>query len=1414
MEKAAGLPGSFVGDPVFEPMFDWERAPETMLNLSSSLLDGELVDAMNSPPSALRAYRFDSKWRPYVHQVSAWKALKDTPPRSVIVTSGTGSGKTECFLVPILDELVRESRSQGQLVGVRALFLYPLNALINSQRDRLRAWSARFGGRVRFCLYNGDTPETAKRSLQAEAPEQVLSRDVLRSAPTPILVTNGTMLEYMLVRSADRAIVDQSLGRLRWIVLDEAHTYIGSQAAELSLLLRRVLNAFRVNNEDVHFIATSATIGSAGDPEARSRLQRFLADVAGLPLERVVVVEGSRSLPPISEVAGSSREPIIPESLQQLSPTERFARVSSDVRCRKIRRALFDSGALTLSDITKLYAGEKESSNKQARTETLALLDSCASARSAEGEFFLPMRAHIFHRTQGGLWACCNPACLGRKGTVLDDPSWAFGQVFVERHERCSQCDALVFEITLCVECGEEYLPAEEHMTGDGRYFVQPRVQIRDEDDFELDIESDEESDEDQESEKEGMIVPQLRLLERRSVTPRNRLTFDPHSGQIFPEKSGVEAEIQLPDPESGFRCHRCGNKASKRREEILRPMREGAAFLLGVAIPAILERVAPDSRGSAEKPFGGRRLLTFSDSRQGTARFALRAELESERNYMRSLIYHQVVSARRGATRAEIEGARKVVADLEKAVETYPALESTLRQKRLELERAETPGSGYIPWRELVEALQKTSEIRVWMQSLRENLPREKQSASDVAHFCLLRELMRRPKRQNSLETLGLVKVDYDFIEKINKSILPAEWKARGLSLQQWRDFLKIAVDFVVRGRSAVDVPQDFLNWMGSPIRTRFVVGPKAEAPARRAHRWPSVTGPGVRSRIVAAMLVALGLNIDDEGDRALLDHLLLEAWTQVQGSLKQFQDGRQLVLQDHVIVRQVINAWFCPITRRVLDTTLLGHTPYATAAFDYEATKCSVIQLPQLPFPFQLKETGEAVSVAEFGRWLEEDPQVQANRELGVWTEFSDRIASFASYFRVGEHSAQQSGNRLRELERLFKDGELNVLSCSTTMEMGVDIGGLSAVAMNNAPPSPSNYLQRAGRAGRRGENVALGLTLCQSSPHAEAVFADPLWPFRQKPYVSKVSLQNERIVRRHANAMVLSHFLKVLTSDLHALTAGWFFENVDNEGPSPVDIFLRWSEGPGTADHSLADGLRFLVRGTSMEGVEPTAILGRVGEQMRSLRDQWNIELGSLKEELAESGFTGTSDKMTPVQLAINSQLERISGEYLLKELTARAFLPGHGFPTNIVPFVPTTMADFARTTRRRLIGERAEREDNLGRRRGYPSRDIAMAIREYGPGCRVVLDGRIYDSKGVTLNWKIPAGDHEVRELQAFRHAWRCRSCGRSGAKPQRVEECPLCSSTKIEQHEYCSRPVSRWTSETFRIMTCPTVHTYR
>ncbi len=258
-DRPFGRTGSFLGDPTFEAVFGWRPSDVTMSGLTGSLLSEKLVTAMDAPPAALAGdYRFPKTQHPYTHQVESWEILSNSDPQSLVIASGTGSGKTECFMVPILDRLVRQSQEQqGRLTGVRALFLYPLNALINSQRERLRAWTHGFGENIRFCLYNGNTPERpGPAHIIHEYPSEVLDRRTLRSSSPPILVTNATMLEYMLVRTSDSPILALSKGKLEWVVLDEAHTYIGSQAAEAALLIRRVLFAFGVKPEDVRFIAT------------------------------------------------------------------------------------------------------------------------------------------------------------------------------------------------------------------------------------------------------------------------------------------------------------------------------------------------------------------------------------------------------------------------------------------------------------------------------------------------------------------------------------------------------------------------------------------------------------------------------------------------------------------------------------------------------------------------------------------------------------------------------------------------------------------------------------------------------------------------------------------------------------------------------------------------------------------------------------------------------------------------------------------------------------------------------------------------------------------------------------------------------------------------------------------------------
>lgn len=180
-----GQEGSLLADPVFESTFGWMPADETMEDLRDKLISSPLVDALSKAPV------------PFRHQLTAWRTILEDK-KSLLVSSGTGSGKTECFMVPVLEDLIRQQKSTRQsLTGTQAIFLYPLNALINSQQERLREWTRGFKGKIRFALYNGETRHTKYeiQEDQLKVPEQALSREAIYEAPPSIMVTNTTMLE-------------------------------------------------------------------------------------------------------------------------------------------------------------------------------------------------------------------------------------------------------------------------------------------------------------------------------------------------------------------------------------------------------------------------------------------------------------------------------------------------------------------------------------------------------------------------------------------------------------------------------------------------------------------------------------------------------------------------------------------------------------------------------------------------------------------------------------------------------------------------------------------------------------------------------------------------------------------------------------------------------------------------------------------------------------------------------------------------------------------------------------------------------------------------------------------------------------------------------------------------------------------
>lgn len=234
-----------LAEPVFQNTFPWTPAKETFGDLTH-LFDNDFIDKLDKIKGE---YEFPKNRNPYKHQINSWNTLLKEK-KSIAVTTGTGSGKTECFMLPVLHDLYENCKNEP---GVRAIFLYPLNALIGSQKKRMDAWVKALDG-LTYAVYNGNTPDgNTPANKRREAHPELIDRKDIRETPPQILFTNPSMLEYILVRDKDVSLLENSKGKLRWILLDEAHTLVGSAASEMALLIRRVVDAFEVDIKDLRF---------------------------------------------------------------------------------------------------------------------------------------------------------------------------------------------------------------------------------------------------------------------------------------------------------------------------------------------------------------------------------------------------------------------------------------------------------------------------------------------------------------------------------------------------------------------------------------------------------------------------------------------------------------------------------------------------------------------------------------------------------------------------------------------------------------------------------------------------------------------------------------------------------------------------------------------------------------------------------------------------------------------------------------------------------------------------------------------------------------------------------------------------------------------------------------------------------
>ncbi|PAQ12106.1 DEAD/DEAH box helicase [Mesorhizobium temperatum] len=1332
--------GALIPPPILEGAFPFVTADEPLDALSGNLLDGRTVGALVGDDSG-EGYSFPRKRFPYRHQTAAWRTLGGPKPKSAVISAGTGSGKTECFLVPLLDSLYRRNE---RVSGVEAIMLYPLNALIASQQERLDAWTKPAGGAIRYCLYNGNLRERLKANEQREAlsraPQTVPDRQTLRNEPPPLLVTNLTMLEYMLVRPQDRPILEASRGRLKWIVLDEAHTLVGSAAAEVALLLRRVMEAFEVDPATVRFVATSATIGEGADVEAK--LRRFLADIGGISLDNVVMITGDRQLPRRPAKGGAAPDAA---ALSALPPPALFDALGGHDPVWSLVEKLKDQS---------VTAEEFDQLGSRMGTDGEMLAMALTRAQSTARETLAPLRVHSFHRALPGLWCCTNPGC---PDTVGKD--WSAGRVLYEREENCPSCRMPVAELVSCNECGDAFMIAEEK----GDRLTPPRnVPPADEFLFETLRESTDAEAEDDTNEEEILLdMPSIRHCFSLSDAGLRPLFIDEKTGRTA--DGGGEGRYRLTSHGDGRgACPSCS--AKNRSGDKLYPFRFGAPFIIGNAAPMLLAAMPPSDKVAVpalpqippDLPASGRQLISFTDSRQGTARMAARLQIESERAFVRSFIYQAVqLKASGGGETEETARLRARIAQIKTRDGWQDDALFTSLVADCEKELATHTGNGTIRWPDLRESLADRIEVREWLPQVwgdRADIFKMSGSSatSQLANALLLREMLRRPRRANTPETMGLAQLLYPAVTRVVDA--PRNFLQRGATLDDWKAFLTCILIFSVRSPYAVAVTRDALRWIARKGYPKRLVSPGLEA-GHYQQAWPRASTSAKIPQVIELLRLGLGLNPGTKEDRMEMNDWLEKAWNQLLPLFPSNESGERALDFNLLELAPLKSANFCPVTRRIVDVAPFGLTPYARTAKD----RAEPINLPICPV-----SEGETARSA----FVETNETVTDLRTRGLWTDLHDRIALFSPYARSAEHSAQLSPSRLRRYEARFKGGEINFLNCSTTMEMGVDIGSVNGVMMTNVPPSIANYRQRVGRAGRRGQPLSLAFTFAKDRPLDREAFRAPASFLKRTIAAPRVALDSRPIVLRHVGAFLLGRFLSLHSGNAMSMKAGDFFGCPESPRSSrpvkaerPVALFFNWLALATTADDSEA-ALHRLVRGTVLDGRRDLAAL--TADAMADVEVDFVREWQALQEQVPGAAEIGAAK-------SIEIHLKRLCSEFLLADLSDRGFLPGHGFPNNVVSFELG-----------RVASDHDAGDGQAGRRHGGPKRPLDIAIRDYAPGSETVVDGQVYRVGGVTLNWHRPSSEEGVREIQALRWAMRCTHCGDSctgaGSWPDLCRSC--------------------------------------
>ena len=1366
---------------------------------------------------------------PYTHQAEALEVAAGHG-MSAVITTGTGSGKTESFLLPVLAKLAAEASGRPAsfaMPAVRAILLYPMNALVNDQLGRLRllfgdnrvtgqftTWAgrpARFARYTGRTLYPGvrtrqkdqtrlrpierfyvsllqqasdpDSPQCdragslitnlqrrgkwpAKPDLQGwygashdrwQDPQGRFIRAVLRpedaelftrhevlESPPDLLVTNYSMLEYMLMRPLERPVFDQTRawlaanpGERLLLVVDEAHMYRGAAGAEVGLLLRRLRARLGIPADRLQVICAGA---SFTDPEYA---RVFAAQLAGKASDDFRAVRGELALRDGAD-QGSADDA---RALAAVPLTEFYEASDDQARLDAVRgflnyrqvgreqdrsdaalyQALHDFPPMSkLVNLTMREAKPLGELGQQVfATEDAALADTgvttllalgSAARRSEHEPGLLPCRVHAFFRGLPGLWACIDAGCPALPAPDNGSP---VGVLYSQPRNVCT-CGARVFELYTCRNCGSAYARGYTDDLEEPRFlWNEPGTALQS---------------------VSGQIAElsalDLLLEEPPDQSVAEMADLDLTTGRLNPPTPGDRTRrVYLPrdrsgaggsgDDEAGGRgpsgefrpCGVCGATAGYGRSSVQDHQTKGDQPFQAL-ITRQIEVQPPGAQPSSDfAPLRGRKVLAFSDSRQTAARLAPNIQNYSMRDVLRPLIM-------RGWR--ELDSVSMLAPSLS-LQDLYLAVLVAATQLSVRL-RPELRGT---------ESLQAMAEVSAAL---------DRDALNDPAELMQLLTLRSAPPPESLLR--GII-----------ATIADRYYGLQSLGLASIRERPNLQQGLV-----------------GLPT----IPGAAETEPAKLA-----------LARLWLGQWVSPGIWFQS------MDQSFYQTSKGVRTHSGTFTDINRWLGQREA--RNVFSTQWLPL---LLNTFCEQKAPrkYLLLAKNISLEisgvwgYCQACRTTQRPFPESdkcVKCHRKAVETID----PDTDPVFSARK--GYYRASS--VAALAEppirpmAIVAAEHTAQLNAaqadevfSKAEEHELLFQDVDLSigrlgeqprtaidVLSCTTTMEVGIDIGTLSGVALRNMPPSRASYQQRAGRAGRRGNAVATVVAFGSSDSHDEHYFAEPDVMIRGPVVDPVLTLDNAEIARRHVTAYLLQRYHQVRLPNIKPEDQPQLFEvlgevNDFTRTASPLNRadFEQWLRENGAA---LASEVNDWLP-EELPAAERAAVLSRLAEGTLTAIDG---ALAAGSDEGAPGG-DGQDDDATIADGAAEEGEEqgspRRAADHLLDRLLYKGVLPRYAFPTDVVSF---HVFD-----RERSVPFRPEY-------RYAPSQGLPTALTQYAPGKEVWIGGKLWTS-GALFS---PMSNDRYQAWQARRLYFECAVChfARTEKHDQNrvgsTSDCPACGSAE-------------------------------